>query len=98
MPPSEELFPGGAAGEPWSATLDRPELQLEYGGGGAYATADGGGMLEVELDGRRREPIVVDAPALHELAVHDRHEEHRVLLRPSTGVRVWSVSFAAGVP
>jgi len=98
VPPSEELFPGGSAGEPWSATPDRPELQLEYGAGGAYVTADGEGVLEVALDRRRREPIAIDAPALHELAVHDRHEEHHLFVRPSPGVRVWSVSFAAGVP
>jgi hypothetical protein len=56
-PPTEELFPGGSAAEPW-----------EPGGAG------------------------------DELAFQPRHEEHRLAVRPTSGVRVWAISFAAGVP
>ena len=57
------------------------------------------GELAVELDGaaaasRSRST----APALYDLAEHPRHESHELVLRPSPGLRVWSVSFAAGVP
>jgi AhpC/TSA family len=98
MPPTEEVLPGGSASHPWRATPDAPVLELEYAAGAAFATADGDGRLAVELDGRTLEPIAVAAPRLYELATHERHGEHRVALRPDGPVRVWSVSFAAGVP
>ena len=44
------------------------------------------------------EPIAVGGAALFPLAEHPRHEEHELALRPSRGLRVWSVSFAAGLP
>jgi hypothetical protein len=95
IPPSDEVFPGGSASEP---SEGGSELELEYAAGGVYASADGAGTLHVAVDGAGREPIAVDSPGLYELAAHDRHEEHRLLLRASPGVRVWSISFAAGVP
>ena len=98
MPPSEEVFPGGSAADPWEASPDRPRIELTYAAGGAYASVDGEGALEVALDDRPCDAIAVDSPGLHELAQHDRHEEHRLVLRPSEGTRVWSISFAAGVP
>jgi hypothetical protein len=98
VPPSEEVFPGGSVREPWEASEDRPELELDYGAGGAYATAEGNGLLEVALDGRDRGAIEIGGPALQELTAHERHEEHHVVIRPSSTVRVWSISFAAGVP
>lgn len=97
MPPSQEVFPGGSAGEPWRAE-QRPQLELDYEAGGAYASADGRGELELELDGGQTRVVPVEAPGLHELAAHDQHEGHRLRLRPSPGVRVWSISFAPGVP
>ena len=98
IPPTEEVLPGGSTSRPWEATPDAPGLELEYAAGAAFATADGDGTLEVELDGRPSEPIAVAGAALYELATHERHGEHRLALRPAAGVRVWSVSFAAGVP
>jgi hypothetical protein len=98
MPPSDEVLPGGSPESPWEARDGEPELEVEYAAGGAYVAADGDGVLESELDGGPRQPIAVDGPGLHEVALHDRHEQHRLRLRPSPGVRVWSVSFAAGVP
>lgn len=98
VPPSEELFPGGSASEPWQAGVERPALELEYAAGGAYAAADGEGEMQVALDGGVLEPIVIEAPGLHELAAHERHEEHSLIIRPSAGVRIWSISFAPGIP
>jgi hypothetical protein len=98
MPPSEEILPGGSTSQPWEPTAADAELELEYAAGGAFATADREGRLELELDGRRLEPIPVRGPGLYRLAEHERHGEHRLALRPSSGVRLWSVSFAAGVP
>ena len=97
-PPSDEVLPGGSTSEPWRATADRPELELGYAAGGAYASVDGSGAIEVSLDGRAARRVEIDAPGLAELALHDSHEEHVIRLRPSEGVRVWSISFAAGVP
>ena len=98
VPPSEEILPGGSASEPWRATPDQPGLEIEYEGAGAYAVLDGDGELKLSLDGGEPRQIVVDAPGLYELAEHAEHERHRLELRPSDGLRVWSVSFAPGVP
>jgi hypothetical protein len=86
MPPTQEVFPEG------------DEVAVEYAAGGAYATVEGSGELHVEVDGERRAPIAVDEPVLHELATHDRHEAHSLALRADPGLRIWSVSFAAGIP
>ena len=95
MPPSEEVFPGGSAERPWDADAGRRELSLAYSAGGAYVTADGDGTVESELDGHELAPIRVDVPGLYELVEHERHERHTLLVRPTAGVRVWSISFAA---
>jgi hypothetical protein len=103
MPPSPEAYPGGSWERPWTAGEDREELLLPYEAGGVFATVEPGegiaeARLEVELDGVSVEPVAIDGPALYRLAEHPRHERHELLLRPSPGLRVWSVSFAAGVP
>jgi hypothetical protein len=98
LPPSEEIFPGGSWERPWTAGEDGEELTIEYAAGGAYATVEGSGEIAVELDGETGTPVPLDGPALYPLAEHPRHEAHTISLRPSPGVRIWSVSFAAGVP
>jgi Thioredoxin like C-terminal domain len=103
MPPTEELFPGGSWESPWVAS-DGAHLEIAYEAGGAYATVEGKGEIAVEIDGRSSgpqggsaEPLQIDGPALYVLAEHPRHEQHTLTLRPSPGLRVWSVSFAAAV-
>lgn len=98
MAPTPEVFPGGSWERPWTAGEDGEQLEVEYEAGGAYITADGGGEIAVEVDGAASDPIGVDGAALYPLAEHARHETHRLTLRPSPGLRVWSVSFAAGIP
>jgi hypothetical protein len=98
MPPSEELFPGGSWERPWTAGEDGEELGVRYEAGGACATVEGSGEIAVALDGTPAGEIAVNQPGLYPLAEHDRHESHRLALRPSRGLRIWSVSFAAGVP
>jgi hypothetical protein len=98
IPPSEEIFPGGSPTEPWQATPDRPALDVEYAAGGAHAALEGEGELTLSLDAGTPKRITVEASGLYELATHPRHESHRIALRPSGGLRVWSVSFAPGVP
>jgi hypothetical protein len=97
MPPTPELFPGGSWERPWTVGEDGERLEVPYEAGGAYATVEGTGQLTVDLDGDSS-PIEVDGPALYALAEHPRHERHRLVLRPSSGLRIWSVSFAAGLP
>ncbi|HET9162500.1 MAG TPA: hypothetical protein VFN89_03510 [Solirubrobacterales bacterium] len=94
MPPTPELFPGGSWEQPWEGE----ELRVPYSAGGAYATLDGAGELAVTLDGHALDPIAVDGPSLHPLAEHPRHESHDLTVRPSPGLRIWSISFAAGLP
>jgi hypothetical protein len=98
MAPSPEVFPGGSWERPWTAGEDGEQLALRYEAGSAHATIEGEGELEVELDGAAPQPVAVSGPALYDLAEHPRHESHALVLRPSPGLRVWSVSFAAGVP
>jgi hypothetical protein len=98
MPPTPELFPGGSWERPWIAGEDGNELAVDYEAGGAYATVEGEGELAVELDGSAMSSIAVSAPALYAFTEHTRHEAHSLVLRPSPGLQIWSVSFAAGVP
>ena len=94
MPPTAEIFPGGSWEEPW---VGGP-LDLGYEAGGAYATLEGNGELGVRLDGGEARSVSVDGPRLYALASHAGHERHRLVLEPSPGLRIWSVSFAAGLP
>jgi hypothetical protein len=98
MPPTEELFPGGSWEKPWIAGEDGERLEVPYEAGGAYATIEGSGEVAVELDGEPLEPVPIDSPALYRLAEHPRHEHHTLMLSPTSGLRIWSLSFAAGVP
>jgi hypothetical protein len=97
IPPSEEVFPGGSAEEPWRSYGEKP-LEVEYGGGGAYAAVDGLGELRIALDGGAGRAIPVDIAGLYELSEHRRHERHRLTLRATSGLAVYSLAFAAGVP
>jgi hypothetical protein len=96
--PTAEVFPGGSWERPWTAGDDGEELRIDYEAGGAHATIEGDGEIAVELEGEGTRTITVNGPALYALAEHPRHESHTIVLRPSPGLRVWSVSFAAGVP
>jgi hypothetical protein len=98
MPPSEEVIPGGSWERPWTTGEDSSELALPYAAGSAWATLEGTGELEVAVDGGQARTVTVAGAALYPLAEHPRHEHHQLTLRPSPEVRVWSVSFAAGVP
>lgn len=98
MPPTSELFPGGTWERPWTAGEDGEELEVEYEAGGTYTTVEGEGGIAITLDGKKHGPIAIDCPALYTLAEHLSHEAHTLVLRPSPGLRVWSISFAAGVP
>jgi hypothetical protein len=98
MAPTPEVFPGGSWERPWTAGEDGERLELPYEAGGAYATVEGTGELAVELDGAAVPEIAVDSPALYALTEHPRHERHTLTLRPTPDLRIWSVSFAAGVP
>lgn len=98
MAPTPEIFPGGSWQRPWTAGEDGGELVVPYEAGGAFATVEGEGELAVEIDGIRRDPVPLRGPGLVALAEHPRHEAHRLVLRPSAGVQIWSLSFAAGLP
>ncbi len=98
MPPTPELFPGGSWERAWTAGEDGERLELAYEAGGVYVTAEGSGEIGVSIDDGPPESLAIDGAALYTLAEHPRHEAHRLVLRPSPGLRIWSVSFAAGVP
>jgi hypothetical protein len=96
--PTPEVFPSGSWERPWVAGEDGDELELPYEAGGAYVTAEGTGEIAIEIDGAGGDPVPVDGAALHTLVEHPTNERHILTLCPSPGLRVWSVSFAAGVP
>jgi hypothetical protein len=98
MPPTPELFPGGGWETPWTAGEEGDSLEVPYEAGGAFATVEGKGQLQITLDGSELPPIAIEAPALYALVEHPRHERHQLTLRPGSGLLLWSVSFAAGVP
>ena len=90
-------LPGGSLSEPWTPAPASPALELGYSAGGAYATVDGAGELIAVVDGAERS-VEVDGGGLYELAEHPHHSDHELRIAPAAGVRVWSVSFAPGVP
>lgn len=98
MAPTPEVFPGGSWERPWTAGEDGEELTIDYEAGGAYATVEGRGEIGIVLDGEPIEPAGIDGPALYALAEHPSHESHTLVVRPSPGLRIWSIGFAAGVP
>jgi hypothetical protein len=97
--PTAEAFPGGSWQRPWTPSEGDEALALGYQAGGAYATVEGEGEIAVEIDGEWREPIKAGpSPGLRTLIEHPSHEAHNLLLRPAPGVKIWSISFAPGVP
>ena len=96
--PTPEVFPGGSWERAWTAGEDGEVLALDYQAGGAFATIEGSGEIEIEIDGEWQPPLATIGPALYKLAEHPSHEAHSLVLRPTPGLRVWSVSFVAGVP
>ncbi len=94
MAPTPEVFPGGSWEEPWEGG----EMELDYEAGGAFATVEGEGTLTVTLDGADPHPLQMNGARLYELAEHEHHQAHHLKLEPSGGLKVWSVSFAAGLP
>jgi hypothetical protein len=98
MAPTPEVFPGGSWERPWVAGEDGEELALEYAAGGAYVTVEGAGALAIELDGEPAGTLATADPGVYPLAKHGSHEAHALTLRPTPGLRIWSLSFAAGTP
>lgn len=98
LPPTEEIFPGVSAKEPWVFGEGEEPLRTEYAAGGVYATVEGEGELGVELDGEALPPVTVTTAGLYQLASHERHESHLLTVIPSPGQRLYSISFSAGIP
>jgi hypothetical protein len=94
--PTPEVLPGGSTSEPWDRGA-ADALEIDYEAGGAHATLDGSGRVAVRVDGGEQGAIEVAHPGLYDLASHPRHESHRLELRVSNGVRVWSVAFSPGI-
>jgi hypothetical protein len=89
MPPTPEFFPE----ESFDGVLELP-----YEAGGVHATVEGAGELAVELDGEKLDAIAISETGLYTLIEHPEHERHKIAIRPTPGVRVWSISFSADVP
>ncbi len=95
--PTEEVFPGGGRSDPWTTSSADPALELDYAAGGAAVSADGSGVMAVSVDGESVS-LAVEGAGLYELSAHPSHGEHHLRIEPGPDVRIWSVSFAPGVP
>jgi hypothetical protein len=95
-PPSEELFPGGSASEPWTGRMGA--ITLEYAAGGAHASVAGAGEVRVTLDGARIRSLPVTEPGLIDLALHPRHERHALEIDADAALEIYSISFSPGTP
>ena len=90
--------PRGSPERPWSASAEQPGLALDYEAGGAFLAADGEGEIAFSVDGTPREPVLIGHPGLHAVTVHERHEAHRIELRPSAGIELYSVFLPRRLP
>jgi hypothetical protein len=95
--PTAELLPGGGLSDPWTPTSAEPALELSYAAGGAAVTADGPGEVRVHVDGEELS-LTIDGAGLYEVSDHPAHGSHNLRIEPEPRVRIWSVSFAPGVP
>jgi hypothetical protein len=98
LPPTEEIFPGGSAAEPWVFSDGDDPLRTEYAAGGVYVTVAGEGDIVVELDGHPLPPTTITTPGLYQLASHEHHESHLLTVRPTPGQSIYAISFSAGIP
>jgi hypothetical protein len=96
--PTEEVLPGGSISEPWRPDGPGDAFELEYQAGGAWASLDGTGQVEVMLDGGPATSVEVQAPGAYELTAHERHERHEMSLTVTGDLEVYAVTFAAGLP
>ena len=96
-PPSDEVFPGGSASQPWRAPSAAERVEIEYAAGGAHASVTGAGELQIAIDGVERR-IAVTGPGLYDLAEHARHSPHSLVLGAEPGIELYSVSFSPGLP
>jgi hypothetical protein len=96
IPPSEEIFPGGAHDRPWRPEGPSDALTIDYSGAGAWASLGGRGAIAVSIDGGREVELAVDAPGLYELSGHGAHGDHNARIAVRGEVRVWSVAATPG--
>lgn len=94
IPPGQELVP--FEDRPWTIE-DGAAFDVEYEGGGAYATAEGTGSLRITLDGEQQVEVEIDGPGLYPLAEHDGHGSHRIGIELEGSPAIWSVSFSPAV-
>ena len=92
--PTAELFPAREGHGPRGRSLHFGRLR----GGGAAATVEGDGALELKLDGEALSSLPVAGAGLYELVEHPRHESHRLAVDLAGSLRLWSVSFSPGLP
>lgn len=95
--PSDEVFPGGSHDRAWTPGQPGEPLEVEYAAGGAWASLDGEGAIEVSVDDGTRSRVELDGPGLYELSKHDTHGLHEVRIELDGEIRVWSIGFAAGL-
>ncbi|UJA19640.1 hypothetical protein HJD18_05045 [Thermoleophilia bacterium SCSIO 60948] len=91
VPPSPEIFPGGSPSVPTSDVVE-----VAYEAGGVHAVLDGGGRFGFSIDAGPVSDREVERAGLYELADHDQHGHHTLLIEPRDGARLWAIGFSAG--
>jgi hypothetical protein len=72
------------------------ELTIRYQAATAAAVLEGGGKVDVIVDGERRRTLHLDRPRLYKLVESGQHEEHELKLFFRDDARAYAFSFAAG--
>jgi hypothetical protein len=73
------------------------ELVVHYQAATAAAVLEGGGRVDVIVDGKRRRTIQLDRPRLYKLVESGQHEDHELKLFFRDDSHVYAFSFAPGL-
>jgi hypothetical protein len=72
------------------------DMVIRYQGATAAAVLEGGGRVDVIVDGKRRRTLQLDRPRLYKLMESGQHEEHELKLFFRDDSLVYAFSFAPG--
>jgi hypothetical protein len=72
------------------------DMVIRYQGATAAAVLEGGGRVDVIVDGKRRRTLQLDRPRLYKLMESGQHEEHELKLYFRDDSLVYAFSFAPG--
>lgn len=96
--PTPEILPDPDQVTAWAGGEGSEPIETDYEAGGVFIAADGNGAVRYSIDDGPTSELWVDQPELIELESHPFHETHHLRIKADPGVRIWSVTFAPGMP